>query len=305
MHVSLVKKVSFCFILALFFSPLISSAAVFSRNLSQGAKGSDVTLLQKILNLSPETKILGTGAGSSGKETAFFGPATKEALIRFQNFYASEILTPAGLLKGTGYVGYYTLKKLEALAVGLAGQGSTTLPTQVVPPTTPITPPVSTSAPQTPTINPILSISTGKNPAIVSVTKKPTGLTPVTVKKASDGTPIFNNGDTLIVTGKNFASVNTVIVSSEVPIEGVPSATGTSLTFLLKLDMAAGLSQAFSNIPASVRGSVINSIVSKQAEKTTDPLLKDSLYNRVTITIENANGVSWSFPIFVNLLAEI
>jgi peptidoglycan hydrolase-like protein with peptidoglycan-binding domain len=43
-----------------------------------------------------------SGAGSPGKETNYFGPATRLALIRFQEANAKTILAPLGLTKGTG-----------------------------------------------------------------------------------------------------------------------------------------------------------------------------------------------------------
>jgi len=51
----------------------------------------------------------------SGKVTGWFGPLTRAAVIRFQEKYASEILAPQGLSKGTGVVDEYTRIKLNEL----------------------------------------------------------------------------------------------------------------------------------------------------------------------------------------------
>ncbi len=103
----------------LFFGEIqkVSAAqTLFDRPLMIGSQGEDVRTLQKILNENPVTRIQGTGPGSPGKETSYFGSLTQNAVIRFQDKYANEILAPAGLTQGNGYVGYYTMDKLNALS---------------------------------------------------------------------------------------------------------------------------------------------------------------------------------------------
>lgn len=79
-----------------------SCAFTFTANLKLGSKGTEVMNLQKFLNSMSDTKVAMSGAGSAGNETSTFGPATKAAVIKFQNKYAADILTPSGLSKGTG-----------------------------------------------------------------------------------------------------------------------------------------------------------------------------------------------------------
>jgi hypothetical protein len=81
--------------------PSLSKAFLFTKNLKPGQKNTDIKELQKYLNAHGFAVAL-TGPGSLGNETEFFGPATRKALIKFQEKYAKEILVPIGLSKGTG-----------------------------------------------------------------------------------------------------------------------------------------------------------------------------------------------------------
>jgi peptide/nickel transport system substrate-binding protein len=82
----------------------------FSSTLTSGSKGKTVEYLQECLSglegIYPEAEI-----------TGFFGAKTKEAVIRFQEKYADEILKPAGLTNGNGRVGPGTRKKLNDVCI--------------------------------------------------------------------------------------------------------------------------------------------------------------------------------------------
>lgn len=77
----------------------------FSRPLTIGSIGTDVLQLQKILNAEGFV-IAKSGPGSVGSESTYFGPATKIALTKYQNFYRKEL----GITTGTGYFGPATMK---------------------------------------------------------------------------------------------------------------------------------------------------------------------------------------------------
>ncbi len=87
----------------------------FKASLKLGMVSNEVKYLQIVLNSASDTKLAESGPGSSGNETTRFGGLTKAAVIKFQEKYASETLTPWGLSQGTGIVGSKTILKLNAI----------------------------------------------------------------------------------------------------------------------------------------------------------------------------------------------
>lgn len=71
---------------------------VFTVDLSLGMTHPDVIQLQRFLNTDPDTLVAMSGAGSIGKETTYFGSATRAAVMRFQTKY--------GLVPVAGYFGH-------------------------------------------------------------------------------------------------------------------------------------------------------------------------------------------------------
>ncbi|MDP3725952.1 MAG: hypothetical protein Q8R36_02015, partial [bacterium] len=88
---------------------------VFTRNLGLGASGEDVRKFQQLLNSDRDTVIATSGIGSPGNESTFFGVATFNALIRFQNKYVDEVLAPAGFTEGTGFFGSLSRQKANTI----------------------------------------------------------------------------------------------------------------------------------------------------------------------------------------------
>ncbi len=86
------------------------SCGIFENNLYYGmVQNSEVSCLQEFL------KSQGSEIYPEGLVTGNFLSKTLAAVIRFQEKYASEILTPLGLEKGTGYFGNLSRQKANAL----------------------------------------------------------------------------------------------------------------------------------------------------------------------------------------------
>ena len=76
------------------------------------AGNSEVRCLQGFL------KLYGQDIYPEGLITGNFGNLTKSAVIRFQEKYKNEILIPAGISQGTGFVGPLTRNKINNLLYG-------------------------------------------------------------------------------------------------------------------------------------------------------------------------------------------
>jgi hypothetical protein len=80
---------------------LVFFPQIWQRYLRQGDSGEDVKALQKFL--------INEGYWDSEVEaTGYFGLITKNALIKFQEYFEGDILAPFGLKNGTGYFGTKT-----------------------------------------------------------------------------------------------------------------------------------------------------------------------------------------------------
>lgn len=77
------------------------------RVLTTGSSGDDVKVLQELLAKE--------GVYPQGLITGYFGDLTKQAVVRFQEKYADDVLKPAGLSGGTGFVGPSSRAKINKI----------------------------------------------------------------------------------------------------------------------------------------------------------------------------------------------
>jgi hypothetical protein len=96
--------------------PNIPQPFTFLKTLKLGDEDEGVFHLQRFLN-GYSFPIARSGAGSPGNESTYFGQRTKSALIRFQEAYKSQLLTPYGLAKGTGILGPLTRELINKIQV--------------------------------------------------------------------------------------------------------------------------------------------------------------------------------------------
>lgn len=91
--------------------------------LKMGMTSAEIKELQKVLNISPDTRVALTGPGSPGNETDFFGRYTDMAVKAFQEKYRSEVLIPAAINNPTGQVGMFTRKLARKICDTIVASG--------------------------------------------------------------------------------------------------------------------------------------------------------------------------------------
>ncbi|GEM_PF-2127328 len=205
------KVYTVCFSVAVFFGLNSASAeplVYFYRTLKFGDRGQDVLLLQQILNEDTATQVARTGPGSPGNETFVFGPATKAAVTAFQEKYRSEILFPVGLRRGTGVVGQSTRKKLGQIP---RTEAVSELSSRVTP-------------------------ASSKSSAPAQVKRVQTALPPPAPTVLSVYPNRVRRGDSVTVTGTNFAPTGNSIELMDGPVDkrfdNLSSSDGKTIAFV-------------------------------------------------------------------------
>lgn len=231
------------------------SFGTFDRNLTVGDRGEDVLRLQKALNSDPRTQITLAGDGSPGLETTYFGVLTKNAVIRFQELYRGEILTPAGLTSGSGYVGQGTRAKLNGLSGGSFGNNTSS----------------GTNAgaytpPDTSTLTGVPGIDFSGSGALFTTTASD-----------NEGAP----GELVTISGNGFSSTGNTVYFGDHAVSGVSSLDGSSASFYVPSD-----------IPKGDYVITIKNNAGVLADGTTDFVVKNpGVASPVIYTISPARGV--------------
>ncbi len=275
------KKFSSAIIILLILVLLPSSvdAYIFLRNLQQGSSGVDVMELQKALNSNSNTRVSLSGAGSPGQETTYFGSATKRAVILFQELYRNEILVPAGLAQGNGFVGALTRQKLNNLAVLTNGTQLTATSGVAVGSTTP---------------SGGIRIQTGGQ-SVASNAPVITSLSTTTIR----------NGDRITVYGKNFLPSNTVVVSIDLPdkYKDTLTASSTSLTFTFTSTISVDLANRLARYSPEIRSAIVDKIRVQMVKQA--PSTDGTWYFPASISVKNTAGTSNAIPVMIDLLKGI
>ncbi len=265
-----------------FFFGQNAEAVDFSRDLRFGDQGFSVRLLQVILNQDPATKVAETGPGSVGQETEYFGLKTKQAVIRLQNKYFSELLVPRGKKWGDGLVEVRVRAKLSELSLKdkaiLAKVSTTTTISQDN--KTPIKDSGRQSSEQA-FLQSFSQIISGQNPQAMSsiwsgfsfpVVKRSKTMNLFSLSKTRVST-----GDQMIIKGEGFSPVNNTIYTGYSIIKGVSSSDNKTLSF--NVDFSFNEKEVWSRIPADKKISASTTAVGS------------NLF-QMGVTVENDTGVS-------------
>lgn len=255
-----------CLILLLCAFHQVSAATLLTKNLSFGMNDKEVIELQKFLNSYPDTKISDSGNGSPGLETDYFGTKTKNAVIKFQNKYAKEVLVPAGLSSGNGFVGKLTRAKINALKSG--------------------------PKPSTTTTSQNTSIVIPQVPVIKSI--GPTLL--------SDGGVLTIKGTGFSATNTIFLSIEPPNKYINIP----STASGTEITLNINTDLGASimssLKENLSNIPTEAHPKIIENILRGFRLSNDQPETGEkSMLVPAIVRVENVNGRSNDAAITVDI----
>ena len=233
---------------------LATGAPVF---LNLGTENLEVKLFQTILNLDSATRVSVVGAGSSGRETEYFGSKTRLAVIKFQRKYK--------ITGEMGRIGPKTRQLMAYLAPKLAGAKKNK--GVIIPTDWPEEGAMTTATTAVVKYLPsVAKASSWRKPIVVPVAQKAVSpkifsLTPLAVI----------NGGVMTIHGEGFTKTGNTIKTKYQTYANVPSSDGQTLTFTFSI-----------SIGSEVLG-IINSLPSGAASDISVP---------ISVYVTNSNGKS-------------
>lgn len=232
------------FLSALF--PAVSLAAApcplsWERNLSQGARGVDVSALQTFLAVNGGPVLPATG---------FYGPMTARAVSVFQEAHAAEVLTPAGLARGTGRVGPLTRTKLNALCATAPAAATSVAPIPIAQEASVLT--VALGAQPSTTILPAGALGVPFTTFVLTASSADVHVTSITVRSAGfssdqvfEGVGIVDENGEDVADERRFTSDHLAQFITDLVIPA-----GTSKTFTIEGGITDDLADFDGQMPA-------------------------------------------------------
>lgn len=267
----------------------VCPGTTFSTNLKMGSKGAAVMDLQKFLNMSADTQIAATGAGSPGSESTNFGGLTKAAVKKFQLKYAAQILTPAGLTTPTG--NFFAGSRAQATAV--CSGSVTTTPTPTTPGTAAGTAVVSAAAQPANTVAPKGAARVPFTAFTVTANGAPVTIDSVTVQRQGPSVDTDFAGVILVdaSTGVQIGNSRVLDANHNATIgSSVTIPAGSSKTFWVAGNIATGLT-----VSGDIASFAVTAVNTASTVSGSLPIVGASNTINASLTIGTANLSTSSF----------
>ncbi len=231
----------------------------FNTNLKIDDSGPEISSLARVLQ--KENIYIDQGEGLP----VTFNEKVSSAVITFQEKYASEILAPYGLPRGTGYVGKFTRAKLNKLygcnTTSALAPTPTPTSTSIITPTPILTPtPNTINDPSSIMISPLVNTSDTTAPTISAVTSlgiTATGATITWITNESSDTQVEYGTITSFALGTTLnASITSLAISHSQTLTGLTE--NTLYSYRVKSKDGAGnlgVSPYFTFVTSSLSGS--------------------------------------------------